>query len=204
VCEIRGYPLALTDLLTVRQAVPRLASTPDAEITRLIAEASDVILAYLNRAFDAATYTETYDSGDGRLFLRHRPVTGITSIATNPPAFDVVTDPAAYRFDPDTGEVRAAWSGGYFPGWADWPGFWAGFGWRSVKVVYTAGAAVPPAVSGACLRMLNRAAAALTMNHALRSKSMGNVAYTYADLSSQLMLDDDDLRTLSRFKNWAT
>jgi hypothetical protein len=201
--------MALTSLAIVRQSIPRLASVADAEINRLIDEASDIIETYLNRTFAAGTHTETLDADlSGRLFLSTRPVSSITSISTGPPDFATTLDPTTYLFDPDSGEVRYGSAGlgdGWFPDapFLDWYPFWGTGGWQSVRVVYQAGyATIPPAVAGRCLAVINRAAAGLAMSPAIRSKTLGNASLTFADAAASMTLTDDDRKILSRYKVW--
>ena len=195
----------LTTLATVRQAVPRLAAVADAEITRLIAEASDAIETWCNRTFGTATFTEKFDSdGSGRLFLSNRPITSITSITTGLPNSPVVLSASTYTFNANTGEIQGVGSGGSF--WTIFDSYFGGFagtGFQSVQVIYVgAYTTIPPAVAGRCLALINRAASGLTTDPAYASKTFGRVSYTFANAGAAAALTDEDRRILSLYRNW--
>jgi hypothetical protein len=197
----------LTDLATARQALPRLASVPDAEISRLISEASDVIQTYTNRQFGAATFTETLNSGvSGSIFIRNPPITSITSITIGYPNNPVVLDPTSYRFDARTGEIRGVRSNMMFP-W-DFALFGLfdsfGYGWQSVQIVYQgAFATIPPKVAGLCLSLVNRSAADLANDPGTRSRTFGAVSYTSLLPSETMTLTDSDKGILSLYRVWS-
>ena len=198
----------LTTLAVIRQALPKLAAVPDAEITRLIGEVTSAVESETGRSFGPGSFDEVYDStGGGRLFLRNRPVAAITSISTGEPDNPAVVDPATYRFDPRTGEVRVG-NGGCcdpFDGWGN--GFWAGLygydcGFQTTRVVYTRADPVPPALAGLAIGYINRMCAANAANPGVKSASWGNVSYSFADWSAMGGLNDAERRALSagRFK----
>lgn len=192
----------LTTLATIRQAVPRLASVSDAEVSRLITEASSVIESYCNRQFGQATFTETHNiSGGARVFLRQRPIVSITSIVTGLPNGSVTLDPSRYTFDARTGEVRGVASNQWFPNDGGYPPDPFGWGFQAIQVVYVAGyGTVPGAVSGRCLAVVNRAAAGLANMPGMTSKTLGDLSYGFVDWSMFTTLTADDRRILAPFR----
>jgi hypothetical protein len=197
----------LTDLATVRQAIPRLASVADAEVTRLIGEASDIIETYCKRAFGSASHTELYNNdGSGHIFVKNRPIISITSITTGLPNYGTVIDSSTYQFEANTGEIRPTATAGYFPydifnfGWVTGP--LSGF--QSIQVVYTSGySTVPPLIVGRCLAILNRAAAGLNNDPNTKSMSAGERSITYANLP--MAMNDEDRRVLCQggYRTWS-
>jgi hypothetical protein len=197
----------LTTLAVVRQAVTRLASVSDAEITRLIGECSDAIETYCHRTFGATTFTETLDSGvSGSIFIRNPPISSITSITVGEPLNPRVLDPATYRFNPITGEIRGTQANLMFPWDMALFGLYNSFGcgWQSVQIVYQgAFAAIPPKVAGLCLSLINRAAADLANDPGTRSKTFGAVSFTSLLPSETMTLTDSDKGILSLYRVWA-
>jgi len=195
---------ALTTLAAVRQSVPRLSAVSDAEIGRLIDEASDVIQAHLNRDFPLSTYTETVDvDGTGRLFVRNLPITSITSVTVGLPAAPRVLDAATYHFDGTTGEIRGVSSAGFFPDTLGYGAWGFGNGFQTARIVYIGGyATVPAAVVGRCLSLVNRISGTLALDPSVASKTMGKVSYSLRDASSAMVLDDNDMRILSLFRRY--
>lgn len=199
----------LTTLATVRQAVPRLASVVDAEINRLIAEASDVIEKWCNRRFGSGTYTETFDAdSSGRLFLPNVPIASITSITTGLPSHPVVVAPSTYAFNASTGEVQGVGGGSYF-----WTAYNAYFnlyfgdggppGFQSVSIVYVGGyTPIPPAIEGWCLTMIDRKATYLKDGQTYASQTWGKVSYTRGNPGMSGLITDVDRRDYSLYRNW--
>jgi hypothetical protein len=192
----------LTTRAVVRVAVPRLAAVADAEVDRLISEASDLIETWCNRTFAQATFTETYDAdGSGRLFLRQRPVVSITSITAGLPSGATVLDPASYTFDARTGEVRGAGTAQFFPGTPFSAGPFAPWGFQSVQVVYVASyGTIPAAVAGRCLAVVNRAATWLAGDPLVTSQKFGAVAVTLDRSAAGAVLTDEDRKALSPYR----
>lgn len=195
----------LTDLATVRQSITRLAAVSDDEIERLIAEASDAIEVWCNRSFGGTTFTEVYDTdGSGGLFLPNRPITSITSITTGWPNNPTVVDASTYRFNPTTGEVQGIGSSGTF--WTDLYDYFSPFGgtgFQSVRVIYVgAYTTIPPAIAGWCLSLISRKAASLAIDPTVSSKTFGRVSYTVGNPAMSALINTDDMRLYSLYRNW--
>ena len=195
----------LTDLATVRQAITRLASVSDAEVGRLITEATSIIEGYCNRTFGQATFTETYDAtGSGHLWLRQKPVVSITSITVGIGTNTHVLDSSQYQVDNRTGELRGVSMAQWFPSDGGYPPNPFGYGFQAIQVVYVAGyGTIPGAVSGRCLALVNRAAAALAADPAVKSKTLGDLSYSLADATSAMVLTNDDRRILAPWRVYA-
>lgn len=95
-------------------------------------------------AFDSDTYTDEAIDGDGgtSIWVKHRPVTALTTVKTK--ATDGTTTTLAsteYRHNPLTGEIVRL---GGWAGWDDEPvGAWPA-GTQNILVTYTAGYASAP------------------------------------------------------------
>lgn len=95
-----------------------------AENLKKIREAAlDRLKQFLGYEFTSAAYTDVWYAGNGtqKLWLRHRPITALTSIEVNGSTYDT-TD-----FDISDGRY-IYWDDDYFPQ-----------GWHKVKLTYTAG-----------------------------------------------------------------
>jgi hypothetical protein len=194
----------LTTLAAIRQAVPRLAATSDAEVNRLIDEASGIVTAETRNGFGLASYVETCDPDNaGAIFLRNRPIASITAIDSGR-TYATSIDLATVQFKAETGEVRVGYSGGFFPG--DW-GWFPGCGWQAYRVGYTAGyATIPPEIAGLCVRLVSRAAASLSVDYTIASQTEGQVSWTFANpvaIATAGILTDTDRRILARYKVWS-
>lgn len=191
----------LTTLATVRIALPRLASVADAEIERLIDEATSLIESYCNRTFGSATYTEIHNpSGTDSIYLRQRPVTSITTVTVGLPDASRVMDADEYQVDSRTGELRTKGGGQWFPD--SWSVSTFGTAFQSVQVVYV-GSETPAAVVGRCLAVINRCYAGNQIDPALKSKSLGDASFALNAVADAAVLTPEDKVTLSRFRIWA-
>lgn len=190
----------LTTLADVRVSLPRLASVADAEINRLIDEATSLIESYCNRVFGSATFTELYNpSGTDSIFLRQRPVTSITSVTIGLPDSGRVMDADEYQVDGRTGELRTKQGGQWFP--ASWGVSTFGMAFQSIQVVYVA-SETPAAVVGRCLAVINRCYASLSTDPALKRKKLGDAEYELNAVADAAALTADDIKILSRFRVW--
>ena len=122
------------------------AQAADAELMQLIvSHASDVIRAYCNRDFAAATdfVLETYDGhGTPRLMLRHWPINSVDKVVIQ--GADVPKAPLGYDMSYGwyiLSDRCIALRGGAFP-----------CGCQNVQVSYNAGGGARPAVERACIR----------------------------------------------------
>lgn len=190
----------LTTLAVVRSALPRLASVADAEIERLIDEATSLIESYCNRTFGQATYTEMHNpSGTDSIYLRQRPIVSITSVTVGLPDASRVLASSEYLVDARTGELRTISGGQWFP--ASWSTSTFGTDFQSVQVVYV-GSETPAAVVGRCLAVINRCYAGNQADPSLKSKSLGDANYTLNAVADAAVLTSEDKLVLSRFRNY--
>lgn len=192
----------LTTLSAVRVSLPRLASVADAEIERLIDEATSLIEGYTGRTFGGSiTFTEKHNpEGTGSIYLRQRPVTSITSVTVGLPDAARVMDSSEYVCDLRTGELRTKSAAQWFP--SDWSTSPFGSGFQTVQVVYVA-SDLPAAVVGRTMAVVNRACAQLASDPSVKSKSLGDASYTLNAVADAAVLTDEDIKVLSRFKRWA-
>ena len=73
--------MALCTQLDVEQKLQwDITAEPDSTVTALIADAQAHIEAEVGRTLESDDYTETYDGGRPALFLKHWPVTAITTV----------------------------------------------------------------------------------------------------------------------------
>lgn len=192
----------LTTLAAVRVSLPRLASVADAEIERLIDEATSLIEGYCNRTFGTSiTFTEMYNpDGTGRIYLRQTPVTSITSVTIDLPSSSRVMDSTEYLCDLRTGELRTASGAQWFP--MDWAAATFGMAFQSVQVVYVV-TNIPAAVVGRAMAVINRACAQLATDPSVKSKSLGDASYTLNGAADAAVLTSEDMRVLSHYRKWA-
>jgi hypothetical protein len=110
-----------------------LQSNDDAVLTRLISAASAFLVTACARPILERSYSDLYGGkGNGRLYLRHTPVTGVTSLS-----IDGSTVPKAMA----PGEPGWRLNGNVILLF----GHWFHRGLVNVAVTYTAGYATPPA-----------------------------------------------------------
>jgi hypothetical protein len=135
----------LTTLANVKAYLspPLTTATDDALLARLITASSQFIQSWLNRTIAVASYTDTRSgSGGMRLFLRNRPVLGISSLTIDGsaiPASAPAPSASGYVFDD---------SSVYLIGYRFTKGV------QNVVVQYSAGyAATPPDIEQACIAL---------------------------------------------------
>ena len=141
--------MAVGDLTTLDNvkgwlSPPLTTTNDDTLLTRLITAASQFIQTWLDRTIAETSYTETRNGlGGTRLFLRNRPVTGVTSLAidgVNIPASSPPPLGAGYLYD----DISIYLVGHVFRR-----------GQQNVTISYTAGyAATPPEVEQACIELV--------------------------------------------------
>lgn len=110
-----------------------LQSNDDAVLSRLISAASAFFVTACARPILERSYSELYDGkGNGRLYLRQTPVTGVTALSIENTAVPQATTPGepGWRLN---GNVILLF------------GHWFHRGLVNVAVTYTAGYASPPA-----------------------------------------------------------
>jgi len=190
-----------TTVAVVREDIPRLASLSDSAIARRIASASSAVDAFCGRSFGPGPFTETHNAnGTGRVWLRNTPVVSVTSVTVGLPNDLRILAANVYQFNATTGELCLSWSSGigFDPAGVSYPWF---YGAESVRVVYT-GEAVPGAIEDVVLGLIAARSAGFATEQPLKSKSMGQVSYTYAD-DGRWGLSSADTTTLGRFKRYS-
>lgn len=152
-----GTLVSLGDVKSyLNYSTPTVAGADDAELSNLLAAASD----WIEREVGPITptgYTELYDgwSGSSDLMLRHSPVISITSVTEQWSTGGAHVLPASvfgpgvdgYQLDAEIGLLVRVFQG-------NWPRTWFP-GSMNVQVVYTAGYQVtPPLLQLACLELV--------------------------------------------------
>ena len=131
----------MEDILTLEEVKARFPVEHDDDddlLTNLIEEAHARLQSHLERQIRSASYTEYFDGGKGKLFLRHWPIAAdpapvVTDTGGTIGAGDdvVLAEADYYRVDPETGIIERTSSIGTPQVWE--PGV------RRFKVTYTGG-----------------------------------------------------------------
>jgi hypothetical protein len=201
-------PLPTADLVSLGSVAAQLTGLTTAQaaaLPSLISAASRAVQSYCRRDFLATDYTESHGSdGTGRLFLRQRPVNSIASITVGRVS-PTTMDPAAYQFDPETGEVVGVagdsflslyefYSGGgygYGAGSGGYPGvpFPYGGGFRDITVAYNAGyVVVPEDIQQAVIEVVRSMLYSVGRNPAVQSESWGPHSISYGQVGMGLVV----------------
>jgi hypothetical protein len=110
-----------------------LQSNDDAVLARLISAASAFFVTACGRPILEQSYSELYDGkGNGRLYLRHTPVTSVSSLSIDGAIVPQAMSPGESGWRLNSNIVLLF-------------GHWFGRGLVNVAVAYTAGYAAPPA-----------------------------------------------------------
>lgn len=169
-------------LLARAQELPSLAAVNVAYLAHLITAASAAIAKYCKREFPLTVYASEYYHGNGgvTMFLRHFPVTLMTSIVVVESAGTTVTI-AGTQFDlhTNTGEIRfirnctAGYC--YFP---------AGF--NNLQANYTAGfATVPEDVQEACAHLCAYMYGLGSLTPGVKSEKLGDYAKSFGSVGAE-------------------
>jgi hypothetical protein len=173
----------MPDLITaaeVAAADPAFAELSADRQSSLVTAVSRKIERYCRRTFALASYTE-YHSGTGTslLFLKHRPVTAITSVTVNGVA---VTNTAndAWTLDGEAG-ILTRGDGRGDPAFAiPWP-----IGTRNIVVVLTGGFdPIPDDVKEACLAEIRYLYDTARVSGVFTQERVGDYFYSMNQMSS--------------------
>jgi hypothetical protein len=133
---------ALTTVENVKGYLGINSSVDDPLFERLVNAASAYIAQYLNREFGEAQYTDTFDGGNGQVWMfRNYPVQSVQSVMVGVNAIPVAPNmqERGYRFD----ERRLVLQGYTFIQ-----------GVLNCSVTYTANFAVVPDIEQACIEVV--------------------------------------------------